>query len=233
MHPNTAMLENVAQRLGALCNACVFVGGATVPLFLTDAMAPVPRATKDVDIIVELTTRAAYYSFADKLRVLGFREDVGANILCRWTIDDLVVDVMPTEPEILGFSNRWYHAAMATAQPCLLTEDLQIRLVTAPYFIATKMEAFAGRGHGDFLFSNDIEDIVTLLDGRAELAAEIKGAEPELQVFLSEQFRQWLQNDDFLDALSGHLLPDAASQGRLPLIRHRIQNIASRSRYTR
>lgn len=221
------MIENVARRLGALCNDCVFVGGATVPLFLTDATAPAPRPTKDVDVIVELATRAAYYSFADKLRVLGFREAVEANILCRWTIDDLIVDVMPTESEILGFSNRWYHAAIATAQPCLLSEDLQIRLVTAPYFIATKNEAFAGRGHGNFLFSNDIEDIVTLLDGRAELAAEIKSAEPELRIFLAEHFGRWLQSDDFLDALSGHLLPDVASQGRLPLIINRIQNIAA------
>jgi len=34
------------------------------------------------------------------------------------------------------------------------------------------MEAFADRGHGDFLASHDLEDITTIVDGRSELADE-------------------------------------------------------------
>jgi predicted nucleotidyltransferase len=227
MHANIEMLATVARRLGTLKEDCVFVGGATVPLFVTDPAAPSPRPTKDVDVIVELATRAAYYRFADKLRERGFREDVEANILCRWTIENLIVDVMPTEAGILGFSNRWYSEAIATAGEYSLAADLQIRLVTPAYFLATKMEAFAGRGHGDFLLSNDIEDIVTILDGRVELLSEIADAAPAIREFLAQQFSQWLQNEDFLDALSGHLLPDAASQARYPLLLDRVERISA------
>lgn len=73
MHPNIEMMFSVAQRLETLCEDAVFVGGATVPLFLTAPNAPSPRPTRDVDIIVEIATRAASYRFSDQLRKRGFR----------------------------------------------------------------------------------------------------------------------------------------------------------------
>lgn len=42
--------------------------------------------------------------------------------------------------------------------------------------MATKLEAFGGRGRGDFLGSHDLEDILTVFDGRAELPGEIAQA---------------------------------------------------------
>ena len=77
MHENLKMVVRVARSLGELSQQVVFVGGATVPLFLTDAGAAPPRFTKDVDVIVELTTRASYHRFGEQLRLCGFREDVG------------------------------------------------------------------------------------------------------------------------------------------------------------
>lgn len=227
MHPNIQMLSAVAQRLGTLCEDAVFVGGATVPLFLTAPSAPSPRPTKDVDIIVEIATRAAYYRFSDQLRERDFREDVDANILCRWKLDDLVVDVMPTDLNVLGFSNRWYGDAIRHAQWRELAPDIKIQVVSAPYFIATKMEAFNGRGRDDFLASRDMEDIVTVINGREELIAEIQSSPDSIRVCLAEQFGVWLQDRNFTDALPGHILPDTASQARLPLILQRIHAIAA------
>ncbi len=28
--------------------------------------------------------------------------------MCRWHFDDVILDVMPTDEEILTFGNRWY-----------------------------------------------------------------------------------------------------------------------------
>lgn len=56
---------------------------------------------------------------------------------------------MPVEPEILGYSNRWYEGALAQAQSYALPNGMSIRLATAPYVVATKIEAFHGRGAGD------------------------------------------------------------------------------------
>ena len=59
------------------------------------------------------------------------------------------LDVMPTDRSVLGFSNRWYTPALRSAVT-VLVDDLELRAVTAPYFIGTKLEAFRGRGEGDF-----------------------------------------------------------------------------------
>jgi len=227
MHPNLQMLSTVAQRLGALREQCVFVGGATVPLYLTALHASSARPTKDVDIVVEIATRVEYYRFADQLRKLGFREDVEAKILCRWKLEDLIVDVMPTELNVLGFSNRWYGEVIQHAQRKEIANGFQIQLATAPHFIATKMEAFNGRGHGDFLASRDMEDIVAVLNGREELLMETRNAPTSLRHYLAEQFEIWLQDSNFMDALPGHILPDPASQARLPLILQRVNTIAA------
>ncbi len=223
MHPNLAMIAAVARRLGVLCDQCVFVGGATVPLFLTDPSAPSPRPTKDVDVIVELASRVRYHAFGEKLRAVGFQEETEAGILCRWKMDEIIVDVMPTDATILGFANCWYPAALETAHHREIEPGLAIRLIAPPYFIATKIEAFLDRGKGDFVGSRDMEDIVTVLDGRSELTFEIAAAPEDLRVSLAKQFAQWLEKDDFLDALSGHLLPDRASQARFPLLLERIK----------
>ena len=62
------------------------------------------------------------------------------------------------------------------------------QVVTAPVVLATKLEAFRGRGRGDDLISHD----------------------------LAAQFRELLNTSAFLEALPAFLPPDQASQQRLP-----------------
>lgn len=81
---------------------------------------------------------------------------------------------MPTQGEILGFSNRCYPLALDTAQPQVLPNGRTIRIVTAPVFMATKLEAFRGRGRGDYLLSHDREDMMAVVDGRASLLEECR-----------------------------------------------------------
>src|ERR1700682_5225818 len=54
----------------------------------------------------------------------------------------------------------------------------EIRVVTAAFFVATKLEAFKGRGKGDFFGSRDLEDLISVVDGRATLVAEIQVERP-------------------------------------------------------
>ena len=104
--------------------------------------------------------------------------------------------------------------------------DLNIRIVTAPYFLATKIEAFYGRGKGDFLVSHDMEDIIALIDGRPEIVEEIVTSPENLKAHLADQFRAYLELEQFLESISGHLRPDNASQARFPIIMERIRRIA-------
>lgn len=223
---NIDLLKQVAKRLRPLLSEVVFVGGCTTGLFITEEAAAEVRPTFDVDVIAEITSYAGYATFSEKLRALGFQEDMSKGApLCRWLIDDLKLDVMPIEERILGFTNRWYRPAMDAAKETDLEPDLRIRVVTAPYFIATKLEAFRGRGHGDYMNSRDLEDLLTVIDGRETIVDEIAAA-TELRPYIVEQFRTLLGTSAFVDAMPGYLLPDAGSQGRLPILLARIKEIA-------
>jgi predicted nucleotidyltransferase len=224
---NLEMIRHVAKRLGDLRDRVVFLGGAATALLITDKAIPDVRITTDVDVIVEIASRGEYYRLSESLRSLGFTEDISEDApLCRWRIDGIALDVMPTNEEILGFSNKWYPQALRTATIREIADKMAIRVVTGPYFLATKIEAFYSRGKGDFIASHDMEDIVTLIDGRPELGADVMTAPEDARTFLALAFNVFMQNRDFLDALPGHLLPDSASQQRIPLLMKKIRQIA-------
>jgi predicted nucleotidyltransferase len=79
---------------------------------------------------------------------------------------------MPLDAKILGFS--WYKPALDSAVVHELEPYLRIRVVTAVYFCAAKLEAFAGRGKNDCQARHDLEDLMAVVDGRAELVEEIR-----------------------------------------------------------
>ena len=184
------LLERAADALADLLGEVVFVGGATVALWITDPGAPPPRPTKDVDVIVEVATRTAWHEFEARLRDHGFAEDQEDGVICRWRHSTLILDAMPSKPGFLGFENRWQAASLPFALQRELPSGQQIRAVSPPYLFATKIEAFKGRGNGDFLGSRDFDDIVTLVDGREELVDEVRGADPDVQDYLARPARR-------------------------------------------
>jgi len=168
------LLELAADALGELLDEVVFVGGATVTLWITDPGAPPVRPTKDVDVVVEVATRSAFHHFEARLRARRFAEDQEDGVICRWRHrSGLILDAMPSEPGILGFENRWQGAAIPHAMERELPSGTRIRAISPAYLLATKLEAFKGRGGRDFLGSRDFGDIIALVDGREELVAEV------------------------------------------------------------
>lgn len=205
----------------------VFVGGTVTGLLITDDAAGDPRPTTDVDAIAEITSYAQYSAFGDRLKALGFSEDLreGAPV-CRWVQERTTLDVIPLDEKIVGFSNRWYRAAMDTAGRMKLASDLEIRVISAPYFVATKLDAFAGRGKGDLLGSADLEDIVAVVDGRTEIVSEVEQQPNLLRAFIRAEFASLL-GVGLLDALPGYLLPDEVSQARVGVVLERIGRLIS------
>jgi hypothetical protein len=225
-NPNLLMLEMAAEKLGPLVDAVVFLGGCATGLLITDPAAPPIRATVDVDVIVEVASLPGYHRFSNKLRERNFSEDSSPGApLCRWLSGSLVLDVMPTDPELLGFGSQWFEKAFRTAQWATLPSGKTIKVLPAPYFVATKIEAFYHRGDGDFLLSKDAEDVIAVIDGRLELAGEVSEAEPGLTTYITKHLSKWMENSDFIDALPGLLPPDSASQGRVATIIHRIKKV--------
>lgn len=225
-NPNLEILEAVVATLDELVDRLVFLGGCATGLLLTDMAAPPIRATQDVDVITEVATMAEYYQLAEQLRAGGFQEDTEAGPICRWKAGSLLLDVMPTNPQLLGFGSEWYQEAFEAATLQTLPSGKRIQMITGPYFLACKLAAFRSRGEGDYLMSHDMEDIVAVLDGRPEVLGEIEQAQITLRQHLADSFRELLGSHQFREALSGHLPPDRASQARVPTILSRIKQIA-------
>ena len=108
-----------------------------------------------------------------------------------------------------------------------LEPDLRVRVVTAVYFCATKLEAFAGRGKHDYQSSHDLEDLMAVVDGRPELTGEIHSGPEEVRAYIAAEFRELFATREFLDALPCYLLPDPASQARVSILLERLKKTAA------
>lgn len=221
--PNVAKVELIAQALGELREQVVFVGGCAVGLLLTDPAAAPPRVTYDVDLVAEVAALHAYHRLEGEFSRRGFERDMAADApICRWRYQRLEVDLMPTDPHVLGFANRWYPLAVASAERVLLPSGTPIRLIGAAAFMATKFEAFADRGRDDLLGSHDAEDIMNLVDGRPELLNDVENAPAELRRYLAEHCGSLLARPGFADMLTGMIVPDEALAERVQTVLQRL-----------
>lgn len=227
-NPNVAMVEIVAARLGALRERVTFVGGCAAALLIPDPALPPLRPMRDVSVVVEVATPADYRRLEKIMAAGGFQRDFreGAPV-CRWRLGEGVLDLMPSDRNILGFANRWYPLAVRTADRVALPSGAAIRLIRAPVFIATKLEALPDRGAGDLLMSHDLGDALAVVDGRDGLLAEFAGLEPDLARFVAATFAKLLATPRFGNYLPGHLPGDRASQARLPLLEAKLQRLAA------
>lgn len=224
------MLEQVALALGSeLREQMTFVGGCTTGLLLTDEFTKEQvRHTDDVDLIVHTMGYTGFAALQDQLQQRGFSIQMpppGEDLpICAMQLGALRVDFMPDDETVLGFGNRWYQAAMETATPYELTPDLTIRLVTPVYFLATKLEAFKGRGKGDTLSSRDIEDILHLVDGRPELVGEVQMAPTEVRAYFAEELATLLDDQNFEYAVSSQA---RGNTEREEIIFERLEQLAT------
>lgn len=225
---NIQMLEVVAESLGIeLCQEVAFVGGCTTALLLTDELSlEEVRYTDDVDLVVHLTGYAQWQELVEQLQQKGFRQSPHDNVICRMRLGELKVDFMPEDAEtanLLGCNNRWFKDGLASAQWHTLPNGLGIRLFTPPYFLGSKLEAYAGRGAKNPLASQDLEDILNLVNGREELLGEVDAAPLELRTFLADALTALLRLNDF-----GYLIQNAANgdHEREQIIWQRLHHLA-------
>ena len=224
---NLELLKVAAKLLEPVLDELVFVGGCATGLLVSDEAAAEVRPTFDVDAIAEITSYVEYTTFGERLHELGFTEDASEGApICRWHHGEIKLDLMPLDEKILGFSNGWYKSAMDSAQEYEIERDIRIRVVTAPYFCATKLEAFRGRGKGDYLASHDLEDLLTVVDGRPELLDELQSASKNVRSYIAGAIGEVLKSPQFIDALPAYLLPDSASQARINQVLVKLTQIS-------
>ncbi|HUN85114.1 MAG TPA: hypothetical protein VMU48_12085 [Terracidiphilus sp.] len=222
--PNLPLLERAASKLVPLLDEVVFVGGVALGLLINDAAAAPIRGTNDVDVIAEIITYVDYIAFSERLRHEHFKEDSGEQPLtCRWHYEELTLDVLPLSEDVLGYTNMWHEGSLRNARTIALPSGKLIKVVSAPFFLGTKMEAFRGRGNKDFLASHDLEDFVAVVDGRHHIVQEISDSPSELQQYLIHAATELLNAPLFLDVLPGYVL----DEGRVPLIIERLTAIST------
>lgn len=208
--PNRRTLLSVAETIRPLLDEVVFVGGQVAELLITAPEAVRVRPTKDVDIVVQATTRIEYNRIEERIRDLGLVHDTsdGAPI-CRWRTEaGYLLDLLPERGEILGFASQWYPETIRTATSFALRDDLVIRIADGPRFLASKWDAFRDRGDGDVLGSHDLEDIILVIAGRPAIVDEISAAGEELAAWLALRSSDLLKHELASYAIRG-ALPDA------------------------
>lgn len=222
-----AGLKALARELRSLEIDYAFTGGSIVGLLLDNPELSPVRPTDDVDVIVEVLSRRVYPSFEERLRSRGFQNDTSHGApMCRWKFNTLTVDVMPVEASFLGLNTIWFDHALAGAVEREIDGDA-IRIVSGAGFVATKLAAFNDRGEGDFYGSHDLEDIVTVVDGRESLVAEMRESDESLKRYVAREFSKLVGDSGFIEALPAHLPPDAGSQARVPLLLQRLKKLAA------
>lgn len=93
-------------------------------------------------------------------------------------------------------------------------------------FLAAKLEAHGDRGAGDPMMSQDLTDIVSVVNGRASLLAEVRDMPPEPREFIRSSLRDLLADPGFAFVIHAHLPPDDASQGRAASVLERLRQLA-------
>jgi predicted nucleotidyltransferase len=205
-NPNLAMLIAMAQAMGPLCEQVVFVGGCATGLLVDDAELMDVRPTEDVDAIVEVASLVAYHRVADKLMDRGFKQTMAENTPpFRWYWNRMQLDLVPLDEKVLGFANRWYRVGFDAALAVELAGGLKLRHLSAPHFLATKFEAFKDRGNNDVYLSHDLEDIMTVMEGRSTVAREMAAAHEAVRKHVGLSVDALLHMPTFINALPGLL----------------------------
>lgn len=201
---NITRIKAVYDALEELAAEVIFIGGAAVSLYADRPFSEI-RPTDDIDILIELFNYQGYAAIEHKLRKKGFENDIASGVICRYTINGITVDVMPTADKILGFSNKWYPDAFNGSGKIMLDEDYTIRIFTAVYFIAAKLEAYKNRGNHDGRTSSDFEDIVFILNYRNAIWDELDASPKNVKQYLKDQFKELVSGSYMYEWVSAHL----------------------------
>lgn len=227
MTVNLERLARVARRAEPLLDRLVFVGGAITELYFSDPASGRVRPTTDADAVIEAATYVAYRRISAELQELGFRQSADQNDpIYRWRADGDVLDVMPIDPDVLGFSNPWYAEGVQRSVTYWLSDDLGIRIFPPPLVLASKLAAYADRGRDDPYLSQDLEDVVALLVNRPELVDEVE-AEPEAtRHWIAEQLNDAFGTEDARAILQGFLPEVTRTPGLMEMVETRIRRLA-------
>lgn len=226
MNSVEGQIEKLDELLSEFPFDHAFLGGSVLSLLVTDPTVDALRVTKDVDILLDSTTRNEYHRAERLLEYRGFHHDMREGApLCRWTYQDITLDVIPSHEEVLGWRSPWLAEAMEHTQQVRCGNRV-VRVVSAPFFVLLKLEAFEDRGGGDFLSSTDFEDVICLFNGRDGIVDEI-AQEPMVRQMLGKRFRRYLESSDLVASIEGFVRTEVNPESRMERILNDFRTLAT------
>lgn len=219
---NIAVVAEIAEALKQYKELMVFVGGAVVSLYTDDPAADEIRPTQDVDMTLNVINLGQWNKVQEELGQLGFHPDPFGHAICSYKYKDIPVDIMATEDGPLGPANSWYKVGFKNLWT-VQAKDQEIKILSAPCYLATKFEAFNNRGK-DYRTSHDIEDIIYIIDNRTTIVEEIKESEELIRNFIKEQLLI-IKNKGLLEEiLMAHIHPLIIGE-RMSIVEEKISLI--------
>ena len=222
---NITRIKAVSNALAKLKRPVVFAGGATVSLYADIDFREEARPTDDVDVVLELVAYKNYAAVEEQLRAIGFINDITSKVICRYKFQGLIVDIMPTDEKVLGFSNKWYAPGFKRAIDFEIDKQHIVKIFPAAYFIASKLEAFKSRGKDDGRTSSDFEDIVFVLNYRNKIWEELQKTDKEVMQYLKNEFSKLLAGNYIDEWIAVHL--DYNDRQRGDLISGRLKEFVN------
>lgn len=201
---NRKIIQKVAHALAELNDEVIYVGGATVSLYINDPAAEDVRPTKDIDISLQIASISHLEEIREQLGAKGIKQTADLDVICRFKLDDILIDVMGTKPIGWAPANPWFAQGFEHKE-AIDIDGITIYIMPLPYFLASKFSAHNDRGGNDPRMSHDFEDITYILDNRTDWHELIKDAPEEVKGFLVKELKNILESNRKQEAILGNL----------------------------
>ena len=197
------VVERVALALEEIKDEVIFVGGATLSLYVTDKGAEQPRPTTDIDVSVQVSTYGEMEHLRERLAAKRFHPAISEEVLYRYRFQDILIDFIPIEATELGPKNKWLKPGFQVAEHVSIGAT-SIKILPVGLFLASKWEAFKSRG-GDPRSSHDFEDIVYTIDNNLEVVNSVAMAGDDVISFLSGMAQEILEHPHRNEIVECHI----------------------------
>jgi hypothetical protein len=108
---------------------------------------------------------------------------------------------MPTDSNVLGFSNRWYEEGIEIKIQKTLPDGTDVFVFPPEYYLAAKFEAHNSRGGNDLRQSHDFEDIIYIMDNCSDILDIIRASTPSVKEYLKSECQKLLENPNITEGI--------------------------------
>jgi len=207
-NPELVLFRNTVKRMQPMLPQLVFAGGCATSMFFSEPDFIRPAPPQWLDVIASTEGELGHMGLTIKLKEIGMREDtmIGRG---RWKMGALTVCFWNVDPVFNPFASRFIRDAFAMPRKMMAGPDLNVKIANVAFFMAMKLEAFLGRGLANFQSSDDLNDLVSLLAARTEIAFDLRLAAPPVRSFIQRGFAELKPKSDFQEAIKRILNYDA------------------------